>query len=150
MQLSEISVKTRLAKITDLSNVQELLQKENLPIERIEDQFTNFTLLFDQNSNLIGCAGLEIYNNYGLIRSVAIKSEFQNKKLGSYLIKEIEDFAKRKKLTNLYLLTETAEKFFSKHGYTIISRDTVPLEIQNSFEYTSSCKISALVMKKVF
>ena len=148
MLASDISVQTRVAKTQDLNIVKRFLQELNLPVEKIEDQFNNFILLFDAQNQLIGCAGLEIYNTDGLVRSVAITKVLQNKQLGSLLVDEIEKLAKKKHLTTLFLLTETAEKFFTKHGYTKLQRDNVPLSIQNSFEYTTSCKKSAIVMKK--
>ena len=148
MLVVDSSVTVRLAEQQDLAKVKELLQNAHLPIEKIEDQFNNFILLFDDQSTLIGSAGLEIYADFGLIRSVAITKALQNKKLGSLLVDEIEKLAKKKHLTALYLLTETAEKFFTKHGYTVQQRENVPMAIQNSFEYATTCKISAIVMKK--
>lgn len=148
MLVTDDSVSIRLAKLYDLAQVKEFLLQANLPVEKIEEKFDNFILLFDLQSKLIGCAGLEIYNSFGLIRSVAIAKSFQNKKLGSLLVNNIEELARKKEILVIYLLTETAERFFTKHGYNIVSRNEVPEEIQNSFEYASSCKVSALVMKK--
>lgn len=148
MLVTDDSVSIRLAKLYDLAQVKEFLLQANLPVEKIEEKFDNFILLFDLQSKLIGCAGLEIYNSFGLIRSVAIAKSLQNKKLGSLLVNNIEELARKKEILVIYLLTETAERFFTKHGYNIVSRNEVPEEIQNSFEYASSCKVSALVMKK--
>ena len=147
MQETPLSFIFRPASFADFELVTNLLAKSNLPREKIEEQFNNFLLLFDAQSNLLACAGLEIYGSEGLLRSVAVEKH-QNKGLGSLLVKRIEDQAKLQHLREIYLLTETAEDFFSKHRYRVISRDNVPHSIQNSFEYSSSCKISARVMKK--
>lgn len=132
----------------DLPLVEKLLSDLDLPIEGVQDQFNNYFILENISKELIGVAGLEIYNQYGLLRSVAIHQKFQNKHLGTYMVKKVEEFGKSKNLKEIYLLTETAEKFFSKHGYTLVQRDLVPEDIQKSYEYSTACKNSAIVMKK--
>ena len=77
MLVVDSSFTVRLAEQQDLAKVKELLQNAHLPIEKIEDQFNNFILLFDDQSTLIGSAGLEIYADFGLIRSVAITKALQ-------------------------------------------------------------------------
>ena len=138
----------RISRSNDFLPVKQLLDDSHLPIEGVLDQFDNYFILENQNSEIIGCAGLEIYNQYGLLRSVVVRSEFQNKKFGSVLIQKMEEFGKSKNVKEIYLLTETAEKFFSKHGYKVIPRDSVPKHIQESYEYGTACKVSAIVMKK--
>jgi len=145
---SNVSFTFRLASKDDLDQVKSLLRSFNLPTEHIEDQFSNFFLIFDSCNQLVGCAGLEEYGSFGLLRSVAISKRLQNKQLGSKLVLRMEQLATDLHLSDLYLLTETAEKFFTKHNYSIVPREKVPLEIQNSFEYAVSCKESGIVMKK--
>lgn len=132
----------------DLPAVKKLLKDLHLPIEGVQDQFKNYIILENQSKELIGVAGLEIYNQFGLLRSVAVHQKFQNKNFGTDMVKKVEEFGKSKNLKEIYLLTETAEKFFSKHGYTIVQRDLVPKVIQASYEYSTACKVSAIVMKK--
>lgn len=146
---NSFSFSYRFSEPSDLINVENLLEMLHLPVEGVTEQFENYLLLFN-SSKLIGCAGLEKYGQFGLLRSVAIKPEFQNKHLGSIMVQKLEEFGKLKNnITEFYLLTETAEKFFTKHGYEVVSREFVPSEIQNSFEYSTACKISAIVMKKI-
>lgn len=139
---------SRLSNPADYPAVIKILENLDLPVGGVKDQFENFIILLKDESELIGCAGLEIYKSSGLVRSVAIVPAYQKKKLGSLLVQAVEAQAKTNNLKNLFLLTETAEKFFLKYGYTTISRSQVPTEIQGSFEYTVACKESAIVMKK--
>ena len=143
-----LSLSYRFSEPSDLTNVIHLLEVLHLPVEGVTDQFENYLLLFS-SSELIGCAGLEIYDQFGLLRSVAIKPEFQNKHLGSIMVQKLEELGKSKNITEFYLLTETAKNFFTKHNYKVVSRELVPNEIQNSYEYSTACKISAIVMKKI-
>ncbi len=48
----------------------------------------------------------------------------------------------------LVLLTETAEAFFTRHGYLVIERESVPDEIKQSAEFQSLCPDSAICMTK--
>ncbi len=148
MSQLELSIIFKASKPEDISVVTKLLQEQNLPTGGIEDQFENFILVFTHNSEFVGCGGLELYGDYGLVRSMAIRSEFQNKKIGSKLINQIEKVAKDNNIKQLYLLTETAERFFSKHGYSTIERINIPESISNTYEYSVACKQSAIVMSK--
>lgn len=148
MLRSDDSILFKLATPTDLPSVQNLLTENKLPIGGIEDQFETFIVAFTDDSKLIGCAGLEKYDNYGLIRSVVVQSAFQHKFLGSKLVEQVEQLAKKHTISQIYLLTETAKDFFAKKGYTVISRNDVPKHIQESYEYSTACKVSAVVMKK--
>ena len=139
----------RNTQITDLPSVQSLLKLVNLPIEGIEEQFSNYFVLEDNNdANIIGSIGLEIYNSFGLLRSLAILPNHQYKNFGSSLVKVIEDFARSCAVKEIFLLTDTATNFFLKHGYLTIDRKQVPIEIQASREFASICPQSATVMKK--
>lgn len=51
-------------------------------------------------------------------------------------------------MRTLYLLTDTAEAFFERLGYTRVARETVPLGIQQTEEFSSLCPDDAAVMKK--
>ena len=146
--LNQKTIAYRKAKKTDLEAVRQFLSNFELPIAGINEQFENFFLLVD-SSLLIGCAGLEFYGIYGLIRSVAIETSYQGKKFGNLLVNILETYAKEKNISELYLLTETAEYFFTKLGYEQVERILVPPEIQGCLEYSSACKDSALVMKKI-
>lgn len=142
------SIFSRRSKPTDLQKVIELLEQAHLPKKGVTDQFENFLILENSNQDFIGCAGLELYGKFGLIRSVVIQPDFRNKNFGEKLALELERFGKIKGLEYLFLLTETAEKFFSKNGYKVVDRIAVPKEIQDSYEYSTACKVSAVVMNK--
>jgi amino-acid N-acetyltransferase len=56
--------------------------------------------------------------------------------------------ARKKGLTTLYLLTQTAEKYFEKKGFEKIARDQTPHEVQQSKEFSHLCPSTAVAMKK--
>ncbi|UCD96947.1 MAG: GNAT family N-acetyltransferase [Candidatus Bathyarchaeota archaeon] len=135
------------AKKRDLSEVLGLLRKVGLPVKGVDDQLHNF-FVAREKSDLKGCGGLEAYGNVGLIRSVAVDPPFQGQGLGHSIVRSLEALAAEKNLSEIYLLTETAETFFAELGYVTIHRDSANPDIKRSSEFASLCPASAACMKK--
>jgi amino-acid N-acetyltransferase len=95
-----------------------------------------------------GVCGLEIYSDYGLLRSLTVDKAYRNKGIAGELLTKIETLAKSKKLRSVYLLTKTASAYFLSKGYQIVNRDDVHNEIKQSTEFSHVCPVSAIVMKK--
>jgi amino-acid N-acetyltransferase len=150
MESFRVEYLIRKSKTQDILVVKEILSDSHLPIDGVEDQFENFLIISDKISNeIIGSIGVEKYNNFGLLRSVVIKKEYRNLHLGSQILLQAEQLALELNISELYLLTETAAKFFSKNDYNKVERDLAPLEIQNSPEFKFICRDSGILMKKV-
>jgi amino-acid N-acetyltransferase len=123
----------------------QLLAAEKLPVDDLPETLENFELII-QNGEVIAVAGLEIYAEYGLIRSVAVNKDFRGRGFADQLIKKVEA---HRGLKEIYLLTETAAAYFEKRGYQTITRMEVPDEVQQSPEFSHVCPQSAIVMKKI-
>lgn len=138
-------------QITDAKNykqqVESLLSAEKLPVSDLPPDLDNF-LVAVGNNEVWGVAGLEIYGNYGLLRSLAVKPAFRDQGIAGKLVGEIESLAKTKGLTVIYLLTETAPEYFSKKAYIKITRTSVPAEVMDSSEFSYVCPQSAIIMQK--
>jgi amino-acid N-acetyltransferase len=124
-----------------------LLKAEKLLTDDLPESLENFVVATDAEG-VIGVAGLEVYGQYGLLRSVAVRADKRDRGIAKELIKEIEALATGKGLTELFLLTETASVYFGRKGYEQISRAEVPAEVQASSEFSYACPQSAIVMKK--
>ncbi len=135
------------AEATDLAAIITLLQQNKLPIEDIADGQQQFWLVKDGES-IAGAIGIEVYGNYGLLRSMATDEAYRNKGIAAILIDGLFEFARKQKLTAIYLLTETAKKYFEKKGFVTVKRDDVPVELKQSKEFTHLCPSTAIVMKK--
>ena len=96
---------------------------------------------------VIGTGGLESFRDCALLRSISIKRSAE-KGLGKFIVGELEKMARQNGVNCLYLLTTTAEGFFTKQGYETIDRETVPIEIKNTTEFSSICPSTAEVMRK--
>ena len=132
----------------DQPKVEALLKQVNLPIEGVCDQFQNYFKIQGESDKIIGCVGVEVYGNMGLLRSVAIHPDFQRKGLGKKLVEGAEEFSKTRALKKIYLLTEGAEEFFSRLGYKTIPREQADPSVQQSLEFTTVCKDSGTCMEK--
>src|SRR6266576_8389 len=58
------------------------------------------------------------------------------------------ELARRRGVRTVYLLTETAGRFFPKFGFAAITRAQVDSVVLESPEFTTACPKSALVMVK--
>jgi amino-acid N-acetyltransferase len=124
-----------------------LLIDEKLPVSDLPASLENFLVVL-QDDQVIGVAGLEIYGDYGLLRSLAVNPAFRSQGVAGKLLSQIEALAISKGLSTMYLLTETAPDYFDRKGYAKIIRNDVPVEVQQSSEFSFVCPQSAIVMKK--
>jgi amino-acid N-acetyltransferase len=135
----------RLATANDLPAVLELLEVNKLPTAGVQDHLEHF-LLESANENLIGCAGLEVHGEAGLLRSVAIASSYRSQGLGSKLVQTILEQAREQKLSSLSLLTETAHDYFLHFGFQTTPRASLPESLNASAELRGACPDSAIAM----
>ena len=138
---------------SELSSILHLLNDVDLPVEGVENHISTFLTLKsnndDSNFEPWGCAGLEVYGNSALLRSMAIAPEFQGKGLGTALTEAIIEDAREKGISTLFLLTETAEDFFRRFGFRVVERETVPEDVKTSIEFTKLCLEAPVMMLKI-
>ncbi|HEX6333036.1 MAG TPA: arsenic resistance N-acetyltransferase ArsN2 [Flavisolibacter sp.] len=125
---------------------QELLQHNSLPADDISEKTRFFTLATEDG--LSGMIGWEIHGNHALLRSLAVPASARGKGYGSLLVAHLEAHICSLNVTELYLLTTTAEAFFTGRNYQVISRSDVPEIMLEASEFTTACPASAIVMKK--
>lgn len=123
----------------------DLLKLAGLPYEDL-DKDRHLLVGYYDTEKLIGTGAMEIYGEYGLLRSVSIAEEMRGKKLGSKITYHLIEHAKLSSLKGLYLLTETAKGFFEKIGFELIDKNIAVEEIKRSSEFTHVCPASAVCM----
>lgn len=142
-----ITLNFHQAEPEDLQDIKALLEEHDLPVSDIEQSEITFYVL-REGHRLMACAGIERFGTDALLRSVAVLPELTGKGIGSafidFLLSEIPD----KGIEGLYLLTETAEAFFSNKGFTKIERKTVPELVMASSEFSELCPSTAVCMYK--
>jgi len=126
-----------------------LLAQAQLPFEDIRDEdLPAFILALDREQALVGSAGLERYGEDALLRSVAVAPHLRSAGIGTALVAAIERNAAAQQVRRLYLLTDTAESYFVRQGYSPCERAHIPDSIRGSTEFTTTCSAASTVMCK--
>ncbi len=135
------------ADLEDLKGIEQLLIECELPSQDVVNHLSHFVVA-KQDKKLIGVIGLEVMNTMGLVRSLAVSPSFRGKAIAKDLYSRILAYAHLKGINELYLLTLTAEGFFSKFGFKKVARSNVPNAIQSTEEFRSLCPATAVCMVK--
>lgn len=129
----------------DLQAILDLLERATLPRVGFEPHLGT-ALVAREDGGIVGSAVLELYGEAALLRSVAVAPERQGEGLGQALTAAALELARRRGVRTVYLLTETAARFFPKFGFQAIDRADVDRAVLGSTEFTTACPASALVM----
>jgi len=135
----------RDATQNDLEAIRGLLDICNLPSVDCEEHLNNF-ILVQENNNVIGVGSLEVYNNVGLLRSIAVLPNSRNNGVGTIIYELVEKRALDLGVKFLYLLTESADEYFSSFGFSLKERNDVPLLIMKTKQFKDLCPSTAKVM----
>jgi len=131
----------------DLPQIRALLERLHLPLAGVDDHLSTL-LVAREDGKIVGTAGLELYADGALLRSVAVEPRRQGEQLGHQLTDAALRLAANHGVGVVFLLTTTAERFFPKFGFEQIGRDLVPPSVRQSVEFQSACPASAIVMRK--
>ncbi|MEM9386393.1 MAG: arsenic resistance N-acetyltransferase ArsN2 [Pseudomonadota bacterium] len=133
---------------THLPAISGLLAANGLPTDDLDALDLSWFLMREADGAIEVVGGLEPCGHTALIRSVATAPSLRGRGLARALVLALEHSATRRGLDELYLLTETAEGFFSRLGYVTRERDLVPEPIRTSRQFSTLCPASATVMCK--
>jgi amino-acid N-acetyltransferase len=137
------------ASPADITNIRDMLAEVGLPFDDImKPGKARFLMMRNDDDEIIGAAGIEVYGQHGLLRSLVVKADERNQGLGARLTSSLESRARRQGIHTLYLLTTTAEKFFTARGYRRFDRKSVPQDIAATTEFKLLCPSSAVCMCK--
>jgi amino-acid N-acetyltransferase len=92
--------------------------------------------------------GLELYGTDALLRSLVVAPSVRGTGLGSALVTHAEFYARTQGVRAMYLLTKTAERFFSQRGYQRIARGEAISAIESTREFRELCPESSALMAK--
>jgi N-acetylglutamate synthase-like GNAT family acetyltransferase len=138
-------VTLRPAAATDWSAIAALLRDNKLPLEGAQENLPSF-FVATKDGIAIGCAGVEVYGDIALLRSVAVMPRFQRKGVGSLLLTRLFQEATGRGIGKLYLLTETAADYFTQMGFRRESIERAPAALKASAEFQGACPASATFM----
>ena len=142
------SADIRPAHSGDQSPVAQLLQNAGLPTVDLVSAHKFQSWVIEEKGSILGVIGLERFGHEGLLRSLAVAPEYRKRGLGQELVARLEQDAQAQGIDKLVLLTETAQAFFQRLGYTTIDRAQVGADVKQSAEFRSLCPASAVCMRK--
>ena len=122
-----------------------LLSENNLPTSDLNLLLDNF-LVAVEDGEVIGVMGIDRYGAAGLLRSAAVKAPHRSEGVASALLHQLLEAAGQTGIANLYLVTNTAESYFSKKGFARISREEVSPAVLQSKEFNGLCPGSSAIM----
>lgn len=127
----------RKATIKDIKSIHSFLSEYGLkgellqrPLSQLYDHVRDFSVFINSEDDMVmGCCALQIcWEELAEIRSLAVHSDHWEKKIGSKLVEESINEAKKFEIRKLFTLTYKPE-FFKKFGFKIIDRSELPLKI---------------------
>lgn len=136
------------AALSDHALVRAMLSDARLPVEDLDSAAQVSFLIARSNARPVGAIGLERHGNAGLLRSLIVAPDHRRRGLGHELVHALEEHARTLGIADLVLLTETAETFFARLGYSVIARDQAPTAVTHSAEFRALCPATAVCMTK--
>jgi N-acetylglutamate synthase-like GNAT family acetyltransferase/protein-tyrosine-phosphatase len=131
----------------DLDAITRLLVGSLLPSRDVGGTNQRF-IVASENGRLIGCAGLQVAGQDGLVRSMAVHWTRRNAGLGSRLHQRLLFEAMLAGVRTLFVVTTTAEDFFAGHGFRKVAADAVPPALRASDEFTAFVPGGSTVMSR--
>ncbi len=137
-----------ILRTPDIADTKALLDRVDLPASDLNSAMLQHFLGAYSDDELIAVGGLEVYDRYALLRSLATAPTYRKQGLASWIIAALEDHARRAGVSDLYLLTDTAESYFASRGFARIGRDAAPAGIASSLQFCELCLADAALMHK--
>ena len=124
----------RRAREEDIPQIEALLAAERLPPYGIKDYLETFFVLED-GGRVVGSAGLEVYGQAALLRSVVVAPELRGGSHGRWLTDAAMSEAKARGVQRVYLFTMHAAAFFARYGFRECSLEDFEPAVRQSYQY---------------
>ena len=135
----------RGATAEDLPPASALLAAAGLPLDGFAEHLGH-ALVATRDDRVVGVVALEMYGPSALLRSLIVAPAERGTGLGRRLTGEALALARKRGAQDVYLLTQTAEKFFPRFGFCVEDRSSAPSELRQSEEFRTACPASAVMM----
>lgn len=132
---------------SDLAAILLLLGRSGLPAAGFAEHIGQ-AIVAREGDAVVGVAAVELYADGSLLRSVAVEGGVQGRGIGKALTVAALEIADRRGVGDVFLLTTTAPDYFTRLGFTPVSRDDVPAGVRASVQFVAACPASAIVMRR--
>lgn len=134
--------------VTQRTEIMQLLSACNLPVSDVTASDSLRFFGCRTGSELAAIVGLEFTESVALLRSLAVAPKYRNHGLGKALVVFAEAQAASLGVQSLFLLTTTADGYFSRLGYSHVPREDAPLAIKSTAQFSGLCPESSSFMSK--
>jgi len=129
------TVQLRKATEVDAESIRALLEQCGLPSSDLAVARPEIVLAC-QGAQLVATGALQHLGSVALLRSIAVAPAYRNSRLGRILVAELERRARAAGVKEIFLLTQTAIRFFQQQGYSTIDRNDVPQAVWGGPTFT--------------
>ncbi|UFH56786.1 arsenic resistance N-acetyltransferase ArsN2 [Spirosoma sp. KNUC1025] len=144
-----MSIAIKPADAEQVPELAQLLNRNHLSADDLPQDLSHFWLAV-ADGQIIGSIGIEIYGQVGLLRSVCVDENYRSRGIAQKLFNTAHEAARQQSVSNLYLLTTTADRYFERFGFQRVNRSEAPESIQQTTQFSLLCPSSAVVMKQTF
>jgi amino-acid N-acetyltransferase len=125
-----------------------LLASAQLPTEDLSDAHCEHFFFTGPRDAPTALVGVELLGGVALLRSLVVSEGARAAGVGSEMLRHAEDYARQRGVHTLYLLTTTAEAFFSRRGFARTDRASAPAAIRATREFAGICPASSAFMSR--
>jgi len=129
-----VGVSLRPARSGDIPEIERLLAAEWLPPMAIQEFLESFWVL-ENEGRVAGAAGIEIYGEAAVLRSVVVAPELRGTGEGDRLVRTGLDYALDHSARRVYLFTMHAAPFFARYGFEPVTTDDFEPAVRESWQY---------------
>jgi amino-acid N-acetyltransferase len=138
-----------VARVSDRDDIHALLRSNGLPTEDFEASGIESHWVWRDAGRVVATVGMDVIGTAAVVRSLVTMSPYRGQHVATALCNAVEDDARARGVTAVYLLTESAAELFERRGYRIVDRATVPLDIARHRQFASGCCECARALVKV-
>lgn len=138
-----MTLEPRRARAEDIPRIEALITGEHLPAYGLDEFLGTFFVLAD-GEHVVGCAGLEVYGEAALLRSVVVAPERRRRDEGRRLVEAALAEARRRGVARVYLFTMNAGAFFGRLGFRDVRPEDFEESVRASRQYEAVSRLPDL------
>jgi RNA polymerase sigma factor (SigZ family) len=136
------------AHVSDASAIAALLREAELPYDDSAPHLAHFLVARDDRGAVVGAVGAEVVAPDALLRSLVVAPAQRGAGLGDELVRRLDAAAAVWGVQRWWLLTTTAEKFFTARGFVVAARGSAPEAIRRTGQFSGGCGSAAVCLTR--
>jgi amino-acid N-acetyltransferase len=133
-QMSGEGITYRRGRPEAVPELARVIAEAKLPAFFIEEFAGGFAFA-EQDGRMIAAGGMEVYESYGFLRSIAVDERARGLGLGRKIADLLRADAKASGLDHLFLYTQDAYTFWKHLGYVDVAFDAWPAAMHECWQY---------------